>query len=855
MTKQVMLIDANSLLYRAFFALPPLENSAGQPTGAVYGFVNMLLKLQADYPSQLVVAAFDVSGPTLRQQQYSQYKAHRPKMPAELRSQMALAKDILAAMGIPQVGIQGYEADDVVATLARRAKSDGWSVIIVSGDKDVLQLADNSVKIILTQRGISQTKEYDVQAVVERYGVHPPQLVDVKGLMGDPSDNIPGVPGIGEKTALKLIAQHGSLDGVYDNLETLKGRVRENLEQYRQQAGLSRQLAQIDSNVPLDCQWPPAAQPRKEDTLFQLFKQLEFNSLLDRLDLARERQAAVEVVRLEQPGQAKELFSQPRLALLLPAPDVAALGGGNKSYVLEGDLCRWALENVAQYVAKPGNQLITDDVKALYRLALEKQWDIRCQLHSCQLAGYLLRPGSNLSVPSLVRAWTDTGLDLDPDQEAWQQATAHAALLPVLWDNLSARMEEAGVCQLYQDIELPLARVLARMELTGVALDIEELAEIGRQVEQQIDELQRRIWFLAGREFNINSPRQLAQVLFDDLGLPSQRRTKTGHSTDIGVLETLVNHHEIVPLLIDYRHLTKLQTTYIEGLKQVWDAASGRVYTTFNQTVTATGRLSSTEPNLQNIPIRLEEGRKIRRAFVPGGGYNLLLAADYSQIELRILADVAGDAALIDAFARGEDIHVRTAAEIFGVAASKVTAQQRRAAKAVNFGLVYGQTDFGLARALGISRQEAKQYIDAYFARYPGVRQYMEDIVRQAREKGYVATRFGRRRYLPEITSRNFQRRSFAERTAINTPIQGAAADIIKLAMVEVERQLDRHGLTSRMLLQVHDELVLETTTEEVNDLANLVRTAMENVATLAVPLVADIKQGQNWYNMEKVEP
>lgn len=853
MAKNVMLVDANSLLYRAFFALPPLENSAGQPTGAIYGFINMLLKLETDYPSQLVVAAFDVSGPTRRQQRYSQYKAQRPKMPSELRGQFDLAKEVLTALGIPQVGCQGYEADDIVATLARAAQSDGWVVRIVSGDKDVLQLVDTSVKIILTQKGISKIKEYDVRGIKEQYGVAPPQLVDVKGLMGDPSDNIPGVPGIGEKTALKLIIRYGSLEAVYENLEDLKGKLRENLERYREQARLSKELAQIDSQVPLDSGWPLKAPPRHREAILQLFKRLEFNTLLDRLQLGNDR-APVDIVTVGKPDELNALFERPRLGMLLAAPDVVALGADNNSYICAGDLSRRALEKVAAYIADPGHQLVTDDVKALCRLALENQWDIACQVHGCQLAGYLLRPGSNLSIPRLVRAWTETGLEPAEDQEDWERNAAHVALLPLLWDNLFLQMEKAGVMELYQEIELPLAQVLARMELMGVALDIEELAEIGSQVAEQIQALQEKIWALAGHEFNINSPRQLSTVLFEELALPSQRRTKTGQSTDIGVLEALAGQHEIIPLIIDYRQLIKLQTTYIEGLKQVWDSASGRVYTTFNQTVTATGRLSSTDPNLQNIPIRLEAGRKIRRAFVPGGGYNLLLAADYSQIELRVLADVAQDCALIAAFSQGEDIHARTAAEIFALSLDAVTPRQRRAAKAVNFGLVYGQTDFGLARALGITRQEAKEYIETYFSRYPGVKQYMQDIVKQARERGYVTTRFGRRRYLPEINSRNFQRRSFAERTAINTPIQGGAADIIKLAMIEVARQLEAHGMVSRLLLQVHDELVLETTEDEAEELTGLVRRAMEKVVRLAVPLVVDIKQGGDWYNMEAVK-
>ncbi len=853
-TKTLMLIDANSLLYRAFFALPPLENSKGQPTGAVYGFINMLLKLQEQYPSQAVVAAFDISAPTRRQEQYSEYKAHRPPTPPELRGQFDIIKEVLTAMGIPQMGVEGYEADDVIATMAARAEKNNWSVVIVSGDKDVLQLAGPNTKVVLTQKGISQIKEYDGQGVRERYGVEPSQLVDVKGLMGDTSDNIPGVPGVGEKTALKLIIQHGSLKDVYSNLQHYKGKLRENLEKFRQQAEMSRDLARIDHEVPLDASWPPESAPLSEETLYTLFKALEFNSLLEKLELGNSRRQNWDVINVSAKEELARIFEQKRLPLLLPTEGVVAVGADSASYICRGEAETWAMEHLASYIKKRGNHIITDDAKGFMRMATTKDWQVVCRVDSCQLAGYLLRPGSNLNVSALVRSWTDTGLGMDPDRPEWEQVAAHAVLLLPLWDNLEINLKEDGLMDLYSRIELPLAEVLARMELTGVALDVEALDTIGNQVTERIRELEQDIFALAGREFNISSPKQLSEVLFEELELPSQKKTKTGHSTDISVLEGLMGQHEIIPLIIDYRQLSKLQSTYVHGLKDVYDQDSGRIYTTFNQTVTATGRLSSTEPNMQNIPIRLEEGRKIRKAFVPGSGYTLLLAADYSQIELRILADIANDAALTEAFSLGEDIHSSTAAEIFSVDIKEVTSQQRRAAKAVNFGLVYGQTDYGLSQALGISRVEAHEYIDIYFQRYPGVKQYMQQVVKQAREDGYVTTLLGRRRYLPEIASKNYQRRSFAERTAINTPIQGTAADIIKLAMVEVDKKIKEQKFESRMLLQVHDELVFETNDQEVADITRLARDIMESVVTLKVPLVVDVKQGKNWYVMEPVK-
>lgn len=843
-----MLIDANSLLYRAFFALPPLENSKGQPTGAVYGFINMLMKLLEDYPVDYAVAAFDLPGPTFRTQEYTEYKANRPPTPFELRSQLQIAREVLDALGVARVELQGYEADDLVGSLARIANDNGCFAWIVSGDKDILQVVNDNTRVILTQKGISQTKVYDPQAVEERYSVTPPQIVDIKGLMGDSSDNIPGVPGIGEKTAIKLISQYGSVAGVYDNIEALKGKQRENLETYRDQAFLSRKLAEIQRETPLPLEWPPARLQKDNKQLYTLFKNLEFNTLLQRLELVEYSDTQVQVVT--KPAET-EVFSGQELAVLLLG-DVLAVGSDHVSSIFAEDSLAPVLEKLEDSLAREGI-VVTDDAKTIYHFAMEREIEIKAQVHSCQLAAYLLKPGSNMDIPTLVRAWTETGVDKGEQSEG-EYLAAHASLLPGLWQALEVKLKETGAWQLYEDIELPLSRVLARMERTGIGVDVRELDIIGKDLDEKIATLQEQIYTLADCQFNINSPKQLGEVLFERLNIPPVRKTKTGYSTDAAVLEFIADAHPVVPLIMDYRHLVKLKSTYIDGLREVWQQDSGRVYTTFNQMVTATGRLSSTEPNLQNIPIRMEEGRRIRKAFIPGGGYQWLLSADYSQIELRILAHIAQDSTLLEAFRDGQDIHRRTAAEIFGVGLDDVSADQRRAAKAVNFGLVYGQTDFGLAQSLGVAKAEAASYIDAYFKRYPGVKEYMERIVVQAKQDGFVSTLYQRRRYLPEIDSRNFQRRSFAQRTAINTPIQGTAADIIKLAMVEVERRLEREGLVTRMLLQVHDELVLETTSDERKRAARLLRQAMEGVAELDVPLVAEVKIGSNWYNMEPLE-
>lgn len=848
MAKKMLLIDANSLLYRAFFALPPLENSKGQPTGAVYGFIGMLMKLLEQYPVDYAVAAFDLPGPTKRSREYSLYKANRPPMPLELRSQMTIAREVLQALGIECIDLEEYEADDLVGTMAAMATLEGCFSWIVSGDRDILQVVGEYTHVIMTLKGISQTAVFDEAAVTAKYNVSPQQIVDIKGLMGDTSDNIPGVPGIGEKTASKLVAAYGSVAGVYENIDQLKGKVRENLELYKEQAFLSRRLAEIDTQAPLAAKWPPPTLERDEKALYRLLKDLEFNTLLARLSLTD--YSRVQTTIINKSALVKD-FTGPLLAAMLLG-DGLAVAGKEGPVIYTGEAFGAACKALGEFLATSGT-LLTDDAKKIHHFVFEKEIVLKARVDSCMLAAYLLKPGSSMDIPSLVRTWTEKGVDRGEEGEQ-EYVAAHVHLLPELWQSLETNLRSADAWELYEEIELPLSRVLARMERTGIAVDIKELEIIGAQLEKKIATLETGIHFLAGRKFNINSPKQLGEVLFEDLGIPPLRKTKTGYSTDAGVLDAIKDKHPIVPPILEYRQLVKLQSTYIQGLEDVWDRESGRIYTSFNQMVTATGRLSSTEPNLQNIPIRLEEGRKIRKAFIPGGGYQHLLAADYSQIELRVLAHISGDETLTEAFRRGEDIHKRTAAEIFAVGLEAVSDKQRRAAKAVNFGLVYGQTDFGLATSLGISRQEAASYIDAYFQRYPGVRKYMDSIVAEALRDGYVTTLFKRRRYLPEIGSRNFQRRSFAQRTAINTPIQGTAADIIKLAMVEVENRLEAEGLVSRMLLQVHDELVLETTGEELKRVAKLVTTAMEGIVLLTVPLVVDVKTGSDWYSLEAIK-
>lgn len=876
---KLVLIDGNSIAFRAFFALPLLKSRQGTYTNAVYGFTMMLMKvLEEEKPSHVLVA-FDAGKFTFRHRDYKDYKGKRDKTPGEFSEQIPLIKRLLDAFGIRHFELEQYEADDIIGTLARQAEGAGIAVTIVTGDKDLLQLVSDRVHLLMTKKGVSDADRYDLHRIEERYGLKPEQIIDLKGLMGDPSDNIPGIPGVGEKTALKLLHQYGSVEKVLDNIDNLPGKkLKERVAENRRDALLSKELATIFCEVPLDFGINDLKYEGYDTgRVTPILKELEFKSLLERIggSDAKEKpgateEIAVEMVSPEETRNWDEWLSQDGLALFVEMSDenyhraevlAVALSDGKKQLFLEWGTAReWP--SFRRWLQDPDRTKVCYDVKAT-GVALKHQgletdgfaWDIL-------LSSYLINASeSGHELSEIVDRKWGGGL---PDDDAVygkgvkrrrpegkelaehlaRKARAIHRLQPVLEEEL----KENGLDSLYFDLELPLARVLAKMEWQGVQVDRERLQSLGEELQVRLDELTEKIYDLAGAKFNINSPKQLGEILFDKLGLPVLKKTKTGYSTSADVLEKLAPQHEIVEEILHYRQVGKLISTYVEGLLKEIDGETGKIHTRFNQAITATGRLSSTDPNLQNIPIRLEEGRRIRQVFVSSEEEWLMLSADYSQIELRVLAHLSGDENLMEAFQKELDVHTKTAMDVFGVSADKVTPWMRRHAKAVNFGIVYGISDYGLSQNLNISRKEAGEFIQRYFDSYPGVKRYMEDIVRQAKKDGYVTTMLHRRRDLPEINSRNFNRRSFAERTAMNTPIQGTAADIIKKAMVEMDSMLEKEGFRARLLLQVHDELIFEAPAEEMEALDNLVRRVMENAVKLSVPLQVDINTGKTWY-------
>lgn len=861
-----MLLDGNSLLHRAFYAIPMLSNKKGVYTNAVYGFTNMLLKLLTDHKPDYIAAAFDREAPTFRHAAYEAYKATRQKAPEALAPQFALIRRLLGALEMDIYELDGYEADDLLGTLARKAEAKGFSVLLVTGDKDALQLISEDTNVLITQKGISEVHRYDLKELEAVYGLTPPQIVDMKGLMGDSSDNIPGVPGIGQKTALKLLSEYPSVEAVLNHIEDISGKkVKENLLQYADQARLSKDLAAICTDAPIEACFPEDAyRLPKSPELKGLLEELEFHSLINKLDLSSLTSVRTET-EAPKPGHVPSAVIEKQVvaiqdlaavrdlaAALCKCPRVSIChgktfslyGGGSLVYSLTfiEDLLGGGLDPAdALTILKPvfaSAQIVTHDGKGLLRMLENYAIPLAHLAFDTLIAAYLLDPTQNKYAPE--------GLLFDAFGE--DIAAADAMDIHRLSCHMQAQLKEYDMDVLYETVEHPLIRVLADMESAGFSVDQAVLKELDGELSREARRLTGAIHELAG-SFNINSPKQLGEVLFDQLGLPAAKKTKTGYSTDIEVLEGLKGAHPVVEPIIEYRQVMKLKSTYIDGLSQVIDRRDGRIHTSFHQTVAATGRISSTEPNLQNIPVRLAMGRRIRKVFVPSSKDHVLVDADYSQIELRVLAHISEDPILIEAFLKNQDIHRRTAAEIFGVPMDQVTEAQRSSAKAVNFGIVYGISDFGLSRNLGISRAKAKQYIDSYLNRYSGVKAYMERIIRQGKEQGYVTTLLNRRRNLPELASRNFNIRSFGERLALNTPIQGTAADIIKLAMVAVHRELLNRGLSSRLILQVHDELIMDCLRSELEQVTALLKEQMEQAIRLSVPLVADIGVGETWYD------
>ncbi|MBE3551761.1 MAG: DNA polymerase I [Kyrpidia tusciae] len=881
---KLLLIDGNSILYRAFFALPLLSNAEGKHTNAVYGFAMMLLRLLQEERPTHVAVAFDVGKETFRHEFYADYKGTREKTPDELSEQFPMAREMLGAMGIPVLEAEGYEADDLIGTMSREAEADGVQVVVLTGDKDLLQLVSSHVTAVLTRRGIREVERYQPADVEKRFGLRPEQIVDLKGLMGDTSDNIPGVPGVGERTAAKLLQAYGNVEGVYQHLNEVSGKLQGRLAEHRDQAFLSKRLARIHREVPLerrweDLRWVPA--PARE--VRTALQKLGFRSLLERIGEVfpvdadgaegtpdRALGAGVGVGGTLDPGrvQIEEWGDSPTTGrvgvrgLFLDLEGGYQFGTPRGIGVAEGERVRYLLcgedsswiEGLTEMLREPGLTVLYD-VKSWKVLADRMGFTLPGDAFDVLLAAYLVNPQDGhpdltelfgrylgVSVPPLEGRGSPQG----EERQRWW--ALYAAALAGVYPALKRDLEIRGLWPLYHNLELPLSFVLAKMERTGVRVDAARLRSLGETFSAEIARLEEEIYKLAGTTFNLNSPKQLAEILFDKLGLPPQKKTKTGYSTGADVLEKLAPYHEIVQRILDWRQLIKLQSTYIEGLLKVIRPETGKIHTCFQQAVTATGRLSSTDPNLQNIPVRVEEGRRLRQAFIPSESGWKIVSADYSQIELRVLAHFSKDPALVQAFRDDLDIHARTAAEVFEVPQEQVTPGMRRQAKAVNFGIVYGISDYGLSQNLGIPRKEAAEFIARYFAKFPRVKSYMEETVAAARKNGFVTTLLGRRRYLPDIHSSNYNLRSFAERTAMNTPIQGSAADIIKRAMVEVDRRLTEGDFRAKMLLQVHDELVFEVPPEEVGALQDMVKQAMESAVSLDVPLKVDIHAGDNWY-------
>lgn len=867
MPRKFVIIDGSSLVHRAFYALPLLATADGHYTNAVYGFTNMLVRLLGDIRPEAVAVAFDKGRETFRNEVYREYKAHRKATPAELSEQFPLVRQVLEAMGIKVLEEAGFEADDILGTLSCQAAQKGYEVIIVTGDRDALQLIGPSTSVLLTRKGITETQAFDREALYARYGVTPEQVTDLKGLMGDASDNIPGVPGVGEKTATKLIAEFGTVENLLANIDKVAGKkLQEKLRENAGLAMLSKKLATIECSMTLPVE-PDECVPRPDfAAVRELFARLEFRSLPGKLEAlfpgespapAAEPAVLPPAPLFDSREKVADFIAEARRQRFMACREVrgadrelAGLGvaSGSKAGYVARTADGW--DDLRALLADGSVSKAVYDAKPLVKACLSDALPLAGLGFDVSLAAYLLDPiASDYQLTRLAGRYLgeqaggedDRQAD-NPDFAVWA-AGCTARLVPVL----ERLLAEAGLDGLYRDIELPLVEVLAAMETAGIKVDRGSLAAMSAEIGAKVDLLLAEIYSLAGETFNVNSTKQLGVILFEKLKLPVLKKTKTGYSTDAEVLEKLAGEHPLIDRLLEYRLLTKLKSTYLDAMTGLIDPSTGRVHTTFNQTVTATGRLSSSDPNLQNIPIRTEAGRKIRELFGPGAGYDYLVTADYSQIELRVLAHIADDAALIAAFRDGRDIHSATAAEVFGVSEAEVTPLMRSRAKAVNFGIVYGISDYGLSRDIGVTRKEAGLYIASYFARYPGVKAFIDKVTAEARRTGYVTTMFGRRRYLPEIHSTNFNQRSFAERTAMNTPIQGTAADIIKKAMVEVFRRLQAAGLRSRVLLQVHDELVLEVTAAEAEQVMRMVRETMEGAVSLAVPLVVDVKLGANW--------
>ena len=872
---KLVLVDGNSLSFRAFYALPLLQNKAGIHTNAIYGFAMLLEKILKEEQLDHFLVAFDAGKTTFRHQTYGDYKGGRQKTPPELSEQFPYIRQLLDAYQIKHYELDNYEADDIIGTLSKKADQAGIDTIIITGDRDLTQLATDRVTIYYTKKGVTDVDHYTPEFIAEKYnGIQPKQIIDMKGLMGDTSDNIPGVAGVGEKTALKLLNQFESVEGVYEHIDDVSGKkLKEKLENGKADALMSKQLATINVNSPLEVNLKDTQLPESidEQDKIELFKKLEFNQLLNNLDVE-----SVDSGDTELDIEVQTLLNAIDFTQLASATIHFEIDGSN---YLKDDMLKFGIyaqdqhvvvdaqevaahDALVKWLEDPNTEKVVYDAKKTYVVAHRLDIQIEGIRFDAMLASYIIDPSRSISdvksvvehydqyyVPSEIQVYGKGKKRAVPEDDVLNDYVGKivhsiSESKPEMIDQLRAHQQ----CELLNDIELPLARILSEMEETGVYTDRSDLEEMEQEIKEKLDVLVQQIYDAAGEEFNVNSPKQLGVVLFEKLELPVIKKTKTGYSTAVDVLEQLQGEHPIIDYILDYRQLAKLQSTYVEGLQKMI-SKDQRIHTRFNQTLAQTGRLSSVDPNLQNIPVRLEEGKRIRKAFKPTHEDSVIFSADYSQIELRVLAHITGDESMKQAFIHDHDVHTATAMKVFNVEADEVDSLMRRQAKAVNFGIVYGISDYGLSQSLGITRKQAKQFIDDYLDSFPGVKEYMHNIKKEAKANGYVETLLHRRRYLPDISSRNFNMRSFAERTAMNTPIQGSAADIIKLAMVNYANAIQDSDFNATLLLQVHDELIFEIPKDEVDAFSEFVIDIMEHALELDVPLKVESSYGATWYD------
>lgn len=879
--KKLLLIDGNSVAFRAFFALhqqlESFKNKNGLHTNALYGFHNMIDNVLTKEKPTHALVAFDAGNTTFRHSFYEEYKGGRSKTPGEFSEQMPYLRDLLKGFGIKFYELENYEADDIIGTLAFGVDPDEFDVVVVSGDRDLTQLAKENVRVDITVKGVSELKEYTIETIKEDMGIDPLQIIDMKGLAGDASDNIPGVTKIGEKTALKLLQEYGSVEGIYENIEKMKkSKMKENLINEKETAMLSKQLATIDTDSPIQLSADDLTYTGPDlESLIEFYKEMDFKSHLSKLDTSEfyaESHLSKEEITFEFVTEITQGMFSNHMSLYVEllednyhTAEIVSIAWGNKEHIYVSNTETVLSSKIfKEWAEDAGNVKQVFDAKRTF-VALQRYGiGVETIGFDILLASYILNTKDNSKDLSEVATEHDY-FDVSSDESIYGKGAKiqvpeeknimreHLArkikAITILSEQLEKSLAENEQTDLFYNMELPLSKVLAEMEIEGIKVNAARLNEMKSEFAERLEEIKHKIYEQAGEEFNINSPKQLGVILFEKMGYPVIKKTKTGYSTAVDVLEQLRDIAPIVENILEYRQIAKIQSTYIEGLLKVIHGKNGKIHTRFMQTITQTGRLSSIDPNLQNIPIRLEEGRKIRQAFVPNHENWKIFASDYSQIELRVLAHISDDEHLKEAFLDDQDIHSSTAMRVFGIQnAEEVTPEMRRRAKAVNFGVVYGISDYGLSQNLGISRKEAQKFIDTYFEKYPGVKTYMEDIVREAKEKGYVETLFHRRRYLQDINSRNFNLRSFAERTAMNTPIQGSAADIIKVAMIQMDKRLKEDNLKTKMLLQVHDELIFEAPEDELSALEKLVTEVMESAVKLSVPLKIDSNSGKSWY-------